>query len=352
MPQPACEILIACIVAECDTIERQCAQGPTSTSSIFREDAISRDGIPAGLFVEAILNTISLSNSARKQAIILSNCVHILQTCKPSVLRSISNDCPDPTDRSFCDPRPTLAETWFLVMSSLIESDMVNNMVETMLVETCVVFITMLFKPATAAKTVEERRRDPGMSLDGAQSRAGLIFLEKFMTLGYDRLLAVGQRLIEFISIDVKALQQWCHVADLYGISIIGASLFRANQGALPPWAVEFIPEIYRAFFYALRRDTKVYGVVMRLSMEVKLSQTSSFANVLPGNLLSGKFFAGFSEKAKVSLIDDIVKISQKDDSSSWRRMKALIKQACGGKKKETDFGQKPPLTKWEFLRV
>jgi hypothetical protein len=239
-------------------------------------------------------------------------------------------------------------------MTSLIETNMADNsVVETMLIDTCVIFITMLFYPSTTAKTLEERRLDPGMSLDGPQSRTALMLLEKFMGLGYDRLLVVGRRLSAIVSIDTLSLQRWCDITDSYGISIIGAALFRANQGALPPWAVEFIPEIYRALFYALKRDVAAYAIVMRLSMEVRLSpQTLTFANVLPGNLLSGRFFAGFSEKAKTTFIDDIIKITQKDDTSSWRRMKALVKQACGGKKKETDFEQKPPLTKWEFFRV
>jgi hypothetical protein len=88
--------------------------------------------------------------------------------------------------------------------------------------------------------------------------------------------------------------------------------------------------------------------------MEIRLSPQAStpFGRVQPGDLFSGKMFAQFSEKAKITFIADVTKLCEKDDNASWRRMKAIVKQACGGKKKETDFGQKPALTRWDFTRI
>ena len=66
--------------------------------------------------------------------------------------------------------------------------------------------------------------------------------------------------------------------------------------------------------------------------------------------LLSGKFFERMSDAAKTNFLDQARALSEEDTTASWRRLKTLIKQACGGKKKDTDFNQKPALTRWDTL--
>lgn len=348
-PQRACEILRACIFAECDAIQNQCSLGPNSESSIFCETVICSETVPAGLFVKLLAHAVSASTRSNP----LSNCMLLIRDCSEKVLACITSSCPDPAENAFLDPRPTLAESWYLLMVALIDGAMVDGAVESILVDTFVAFVSLLFYPSMA-KTLEERRRDPGMSLDGPQTLAATIFLEKFFRLGFQPVAMAGRKLACIVPIDWTGLQALNIDPQLYGISIVGAALFRANQGSLPPWAVESIPEVYCSFFYALNKDVAAFAGILRISMEIRLSLTSgkSFGMVQPGSLLSGKVFDGLSETAKTTFITDVRKLCEKDDAASWRRMKAIVKQACGGKKKETDFGQKPPLTRWEFFRV
>jgi hypothetical protein len=42
--------------------------------------------------------------------------------------------------------------------------------------------------------------------------------------------------------------------------------------------------------------------------------------------------------------------LAKEDSIASWKRLKVIIKQACGGKKKDTDFNQRPALTRWDTL--
>jgi hypothetical protein len=57
------------------------------------------------------------------------------------------------------------------------------------------------------------------------------------------------------------------------------------------------------------------------------------------------------SRKAKSMFLDEVKRLSQQGDAASWRRMKVLIKQACGGKK-DAEYNQKPAMTKWQFERI
>lgn len=331
----------------------QCTLGPFSSSSIFCEEIISSESVPAGLFIKILADAILSSGSTKTQPIPLLNCLDIIHSCKDIILTCITLPCPDPAENAFFDPRPTIAESWFLLMNGLMETGMIDNAIESILIDTCVAFVSLLYNPSMA-KTIEERRRDPGMSLDGPQSRTGILFLENFFLLGFRPLQIAGQKLASIVQIDNAALHQWCGDQQFYGIAIIGASLFRANQGSLPPWAVESIPDVYSAFFHALNSDAVAFVVVIRLSMEIRLSPdaTAAFGMVQRSQLLSGRYFGSMSEKGKSTFLDEVTKLCQKNDNASWRRMKAIVKQACGGKKKETDFGQKPALTKWEFFRT
>ena len=58
------------------------------------------------------------------------------------------------------------------------------------------------------------------------------------------------------------------------------------------------------------------------------------------------------NEKSKSTFVAQTVEIARADNIAAWRRLKGLIKQACGGKKKDTDFKQRPAVTKWEFDRI
>ena len=144
------------------------------------------------------------------------------------------------------------------------------------------------------------------------------------------------------------------------GIAIVGAALFRSCQGALPPWAIESIPDVYCAFFeIGLGSDVEAFGRWMHLSMELRLhtGSTSTEANIVfhglsSGQLLSGRYFESLSMQAKSLFVNEAKQLAAAGGGSNWRRLKGLIKQACGGKKKDTDFNQKPSPIRWDFDRA
>jgi len=138
--------------------------------------------------------------------------------------------------------------------------------------------------------------------------------------------------------------------SDSAGIAIIGATLFRASQGSLPPWAIESVPAVYSSLFNALDKNVDSFGLVFEVSMNVRLIQTQRFGSVEGGSLLAGKLFEKMSVESKRRFIDQAKQCATSNTAASWRRLKTLIKQTCGGKKRDTDFKQRPALTGWDAL--
>jgi hypothetical protein len=66
--------------------------------------------------------------------------------------------------------------------------------------------------------------------------------------------------------------------------------------------------------------------------------------------LLGGRLFETMGDRAKRKFVTEAMGFAKMDTPSGWRQLKALIKKAFGGKKRDTDFNQKPTYTKWEAL--
>jgi len=86
------------------------------------------------------------------------------------------------------------------------------------------------------------------------------------------------------------------------------------------------------------------------MSINVRLVENQTFGGVQASCLLSGRFFESMSDKARETFVSQAVIYAKSDTASSWRQLKSLIKKECGGKKKDTDFKQKPAFTKWDAL--
>jgi hypothetical protein len=224
---------------------------------------------------------------------------------------------------------------------------------KSMLIETFVASITFVFM-SSLGKTEEERRRDPGMSMDGPHSLMMVMFIVKFLELGPHVLRTAAERLVDVVPINPSSSSGLSDALPFnQGMAIIGAGLFRAAEGSLPPWVVEMCPEIYSSLYAALGRNVNDFIILFRWSMEIRLLPgVPRFGGVSPGCLLSGHAFEKLNDKTKHDFFKQASELAAKDDVTSWRRMKVLIKQISGGKKKDTDFRQKPSLTRWEFLRV
>jgi hypothetical protein len=358
LPTVGTEMLISWIQLECHAAMTQCAQGPTSVSRIFNEDIISEETIPPGLFIQVLSETLEQACFAQVSLTNLRNALYVLAKSQEAVLQTISSQCPSPIQKgSFHDPRPVIAEVWFICMNKLSSallkqrklgvvgvSQDATRTVHQILLETFVVAICLLFC-CSLEKTQEKRLNDAGMSLDGPQGLVMMEFFELFFSLGSEMLEAAANKLVTVVPVDNS------QNPDAVGMAIIGAALFRIAQGnPMPPWALESVPLIYSSLYKALGKSTGTFIWVLEMSMSVRLLENHQFGNISGGTLLSGRYFEKMSDGAKTNFLDQARALSEEDTTASWRRLKTMIKQACGGKKKDTDFNQKPALTRWDTL--
>lgn len=358
LPVSIVGILISLITSECEAATMQCSAGPTSSSRVFHEDVISEESIPPGLFIQVVVETLDKAFSMQIPIFKLRNVLQVLYSTRHSIIRTLLSECPMPIQKeSFHDPRPVIAETWFICMNriaTVISSQggidgqeaigvEVASVCKQLLVETFVAAISLLLY-TSLEKTQEKRANDPGMNLDGPQGLVMMDFFVAFFDLGVSMIQAGARELTSVVPVNIG------NDPDETGLAIIGAALFRGSQGGLPPWAVESVPSVYSSLFKALNKNVDTFGHMFQISMNIRLLSNKSFGSVEGGSLLSGKFFEKMNDKAKLSFIDKAKEHAKSDTSASWRRLKTLIKQACGGKKKDTDFNQRPALTPWDTL--
>jgi hypothetical protein len=282
-----------------------------------------------------------------------------LNSVATTVLETVTHDCPEPLSDAFVDPRPTLWEGWLFAACQATQLSTTNGCNASFLVDTCVLCVSLLLK-SNLGKTQADRLHNPGMSLDGPHSLRMTEFLVLFFGTGHDLLQQAAHKLTHWISYEPSSMPLACIHARVEGIVLIMAALLRAIEGALPPWNIEYAPELFSALYTAMGKSPELFRHLLQGAMQVHRSSTVTTAAAAqhPSNgnasreLLSGRSFYGTSERAQLQFLQQAMEQVQKDDSASWRRFKVLVKQACGGKKKETDFGQKPAFTKWEFDRI
>eukprot|EP00536_Pseudo-nitzschia_multiseries_P008936 jgi/Psemu1/257694/estExt_Genewise1Plus.C_2380002 len=358
LPQSIIEILISLITRECESVILQCSAGPTSTSTVFHEEVVSEETIPPAIFIRVVAETIDKAFSSQIQLSGMRNALHVLYATRHAVLCTLVSECSMPVQKgSFEDPRPVIAETWFLCMNRIATAAAslggmntqeavqveVISVTKQLLIETFVAAISLLLY-SSLEKTQEKRANNPGMSLDGPQGLVMMDFFVAYFDLGYSMIQAAAKELIVAVPVDVG------NDPDAAGMAIIGAALFRGSQGGLPPWAIESIPTVYSSLFKSLHGNVDTFGLMLQISMNVRLLDNQHFGSVRGGSLLSGRFFEKMSEKAKLGFIDQAKEQAKSNTIESWRRLKTLIKKACGGKKKDTDFKQRPALTSWDTL--
>ena len=375
LPTSAIQVIVSLTRAECEAINRQCSLGPASASSIFREDLIAEEVVPAGLFVHVVVRILDKGASQNMNLTRISNCVNVLWQCKDQIENVMLLRCPNPIlEGSFEDPRPMIAEAWILAILHLKKpmsvyfsqgndglSDALSQKngqdlttaARRLVVGTCITCVRLLLYPSLG-KTQEARASDPGPSVDGPNMLLTLEFFEAFFNLGPSMLQSAAMGLAEAVPVDLSSIQLYGTEPQTAGVAVIGAAIFRAAQGGLPPWAVESMPAIFSALYNgALNRDLDAFARVVQMSMSVRRLQddASSFCGtVQPGELFSGRFFETMGDKAKATFLIQTIETAKDNSTLSWKRLKSTIKQACGGKKKDTDFRQRPGLTKLEAL--
>lgn len=336
--------------AECNAIIDQCHAGPASHSSIFNEQVVSAEKLPAGAFLIVIAQVL-----VDKKEVPFGY-LQALAECSSHVLRVLTHECPKPSNLSVVDARPALCEAWFLAVSSLTDPtksiervDGAISMRNKIIAETCCAAIVLILYPSLETDPTK-RADDLGMSMDGAQTLAAMEFFEKAFALGPEQLHQIAHELQIRLQVELPGE----HDTTLKGMAIIGAGLFRAAAGGLPPWAVECIPSTYAALYHGCGCDPQVFSHVLHASMKIRLapSATTIGGGVVPGSLLAGRFFQSMREPLQKDFLTKAVEIATDDSVEGWRRFKTLLKQASGGKKKASGFNLKPSPTSWECDRL
>lgn len=338
--------------AECQAIRSQFAPWHSSVNPIFHD---LENMLPAGLFVWLLGEIIK--NQQGQSYLSATNCIASLQEIRATVLEVLLNVGPEPTIPSFLDPRRTLCEAWYLSLVTLLSSSegtgnvTFDDVTKSLLSDSCCSAL-LLFLYQSIRRDLNATPENVGMSLDGPQTRAILTFLERYFMLGPEMLRSVADSLGNQLGVDITSIQVASDDNASQGLAILGASLFRAASGGLPPWAIEVIPSLYAALYTACGKDPDVFCRMLQLAMTVRLSNTSrGFGAIRPGELLAGRFFAVAKDSAKATFVSKSREACQENNANGWRRFKTLLKQACGGKKKSS-LSLKPAFTTWDVDRI
>lgn len=347
VPDTAREAIVFLNQTECQAMAHF-HRGPPSDIPIFSESAVS----DAGIFVHLIGEIIE----KQQGHVSPKNCVEALQASRSFVFETFLSRYPEPTSGSFIDPRTTLCEAWYLSLSALIGSlsgashTSLNDDMTSLLSESCSSAF-LLFMYPSLRKGNTNKSPDMGMSLDGPQTRAILVFLERYFLLGSRMLRAVAMGLRERIGIDVSSIHGAGNDEATQGLAILGACLFRAASGGLPPWAIEVMPSLSAALFVACGNDADIFCKMLDLAMDVRLSEASNgFGAVLPGHHIAGYYIATAKPNAKATFLIKSREACRENNANGWRRFKTLLKQICGGKKKSS-LSLKPAFTTWDLDR-
>jgi len=365
LPALAVDALISLNNAECQSIIHQCNAGPASLSNIFDESVISEDVVPAGAFVIVVNNALegilSMSSkqmvNAEELAVSSKECVRALDNIRESVFQTIVHPSPEAESGSHVDPRPTLAEAWYLTMITLVSvcnkcgsvgMGSYGSVLNRLLSESASTAVLILFNQGVDKKEREDRVI--GMSVDGPHTFAMINFLEKVFSIG-GLLQLVSQQLVSRLKLDFHGVPTGSK--ELSGAAVIFAALLRGASGGLPPWAIEGLPSLFSAF-YTTCGSSNVFCEIMHIAIGIRLENVpdAAFGCATPGKKLAGRFFETMGEKHVNEFLSKAKEICEKNDADAWRRFKATLKKVCGGKKKDSGFNLKPTFTNWDCERI
>lgn len=367
LPPLAAEAIVALNLAEYQAIMLLCNRGPKSTSLVFNEEVVGENVLSSGAFIFVLHEVLDrLLNAGLSDQQVMASCEQAILALHRSrgILLGLVTVSIEASGH--IDPRPSLSEAWFFAMTSAVSlfksTPRVifgNSAMIDLIGESCAVIVHILVSRGLERSAQSNSSAAAvGMSVDGAQSLAALDFLEVVFSLGPMSFAIIHRYTSQFLKLDpsfMKALESSPTPEAHAGGAIINASLFRAASGCWPPWTVERYPELYSAMFSGCCKNRIDFLVeIMEGALEIRLSNAADggFGAVLPGQKIAGRFFENMGVKAKEGFLREARVICTKNDASSWRRMKVLLKQASGGKKKASGFNQKPSLTIWDCDRV
>jgi len=349
----------------------------------------------------------------------ISGCVQLLHQCKDLIRAVLTHPNPEPdvNNSDYTDPRPTIAEAWFFSISSLlsIDKELTNFFLiqqdatfHQLVSETIALVVQLLCLKRLPKEKIStqngicEKHNETyqiGMSLDGPQTLAMMMFLE--LALGIPVVGSGGESILRRVSHEFELTLKFGFEdgerggessinADLLGGALISSALYRGTSGGLPPWAVEDIPGVYSAMFHGVcQQNPQSFCEILRVGSNLRLfgavssdknnaSASAWFGAIPAGKKLAGRYIENMSSKAKETFLTktrDLITFTtasaNMDNNSDktnkqicnsvlcdsnnpdvWRQFKVLLKAACGGKKKSTCYNLKPQVTNWECDRI
>jgi len=338
----------ALIKAECEAATLQCNQGAVSASSMFIDSVIGEETVDAGVYLMIIrdcLTRITKRKVLEEKDIIESiRCLTVVKSVVPVIVPLIMHQSPEANNH--VDPRPTIAEAFYLTLSSLVSvcrkhetiaSCLVNEgkqlFGESLCLVSMLIFLKDLGDKKSSAPDIQR-----GLSLDAAHTLAMTSFISETLLLG-SSILSTGQG----ISSVIQLKDMFGQSSSILTAAILVSSLLRAVSGALPPWSVEETPELFESIFTSIC-GSNPDSFVELLSLACKLRSSTTFGGVREGELLAGRYL-DVSDSHITSFITQSKEVCSK---GNWKKIKVILKATCGGKKKDSGFNLKPGFTSWE----
>ena len=255
---------------------------------MFIDNVVGEEFLHAGCYILLVRDCIDriAMKKDNNEVIECHMCLSVLRSVAPVVIPLLVHHSPEAT--AHVDPRPTIAESWFLTLKSLVSvcqkndkiaSNLANEGIECLLADSLGVVMSLIFLKDLGTKTTTAPEVQRGMTLDGAQTLAMTSFSAESLKLGPS---VLSERAIDIVQ-----------VADALGSTsvcpaIFIAALLRAVSGALPPWSVEDLPDLFESVYISFGSNPDDFAQL--LSISTKLKSALSFGGVRNGELLAGRY--------------------------------------------------------------
>ena len=209
--------------------------------------------------------------------------------------------------------------------------------VEEIVATSCTAAMSVIFM-----KDIRSLNEEPGLSLDGAQTSSIILF----MTEGMPSILASLSSGDATPLLQVSCAGQPTPYDGSVAVGVFVASLLRGVSGAFPPWCVEDTPELFKAVYFAMGKDTD--GFIHVFNLAVRLEAASPTGCIRVGDRIGGKYV----DCSPTHLNQFMSKAREICEKNDWKRFKVILKTLCGGKKKDSGFNLKPQLTNFDCDRL
>lgn len=257
----ACEVIIALNIAESHAIE---ADAP-----IFVQGIICEESLPAGAFIQIVgiaVDNLSLRYresqiNAKELHINYQLIINTLEKSKCILESLVKEKIPNDSDNSV-DTRVNISEAWFSTMNSLLRISFMDD-------DTKAIFKTCktsrkLVSDSVFAVIVMILNHDQGMKCDEkvfvTMDYAHTLVIVEFLKLSVAYLPSifedVGSNVQQNVGVRLDSCSDGLIKCNWYvGAVVFTAVILLGSSGALPPWAIEYMPEIFQSMFLACASD-------------------------------------------------------------------------------------------------